>query len=433
MIKNLRFTLMSMLLLACGSVLADNVVTFTAGEDKTDATTLTKDGVTLTVEVGTSTSGAGKFGTAEYRIYKGNDLTVSSTVGNITKIVFNCTANGTTKYGPGGFAAMDGYTFETAGKTGTWTGNAASILFTAEKNQVRATSIEVTIGGAAGETKQDAGLAFSETVVNHEAGTSFTAPTFSKATTAAVAFVSDNEPVAAVDAEGNITLGGEEGKAVITATAEANDQYEAGSATCTVYVWHYNCYKKASAIESGKQYLIVAQRDDNTYYATSLKESAKYGYLSTQKVEGYVDEIKVRSSYSDAYTFETCGNGYSIKDSYGRYLYMDDSHASFQLGDEAQEWTAEANADGTFKLTNNDKYIQWGDGTYTTFGAYTEARDNTVMPMLYVLDATATAISGISNGTAAANDGAAYNIAGQRVGKDYKGLVIVNGKKMLKK
>ena len=31
------------------------------------------------------------------------------------------------------------------------------------------------------------------------------------------------------------------------------------------------------------------------------------------------------------------------------------------------------------------------------------------------------------------NDGKMYNIAGQRVGNDYKGIVIVNGKKYIKK
>ncbi|MFM9797388.1 hypothetical protein, partial [Streptomyces turgidiscabies] len=61
----------------------------------------------------------------------------------------------------------------------------------------------VTISGeAAGETKQSAKLAFSETTIDHEVGTEFTAPTFTKETTAAVTFVSDNEAVATVNAEG---------------------------------------------------------------------------------------------------------------------------------------------------------------------------------------------------------------------------------------
>ena len=31
------------------------------------------------------------------------------------------------------------------------------------------------------------------------------------------------------------------------------------------------------------------------------------------------------------------------------------------------------------------------------------------------------------------NDGVMYNLAGQKVGKDYKGVVIVNGKKVMMK
>lgn len=46
-------------------------------------------------------------------------------------------------------------------------------------------------------------------------------------------------------------------------------------------------------------------------------------------------------------------------------------------------------------------------------------------------DAATTGISNIK--AAASNNGAIYNIAGQRVANDYKGLVIKNGKKMIQK
>lgn len=429
MIKNLRFTLMAVLMLICGAVSAQTVVTFTAGTEKSDGATLTKDGVTLSLDKGTSNL-LGKLSEKEYRIFKDNVLTVSSTAGEITKIVFNCTANNTTKYGPGCFAAQEGYTYE--GKVGTWKGSATSVDFTAASAQVRATSIEVTLGSKTGNTKKAAELAFSEEKVNHEIGTEFTAPTFTKATTAAVKFASDNEAVATVNAEGVIALGSEEGKAVITAESAENDEYEAGKATCTVYVWHYNVYKKATEIESGKQYLIVAQRDDKTYYAMPRKKGDKYGYLSTSFVEGYTDELKIQSSYDDSFTFEVFEDGYSIKDCYGRYLYMEGKYESFQLGEEAQSWIVEPADNGTFSFTNNGKFIQFGDGTYTSFGAYETKKDNTVLPMLYKFDDKATGISGI-NATTTVKSDAIYNIAGQRVGKGYKGLVIVNGKKMMMK
>lgn len=430
MIKTLRFTLMAVMMLICGAISAQTVVTFTAGTDKSEGATLTKDGITLTLKEGTSASGLGKLATAEYRFYKGNILTVSSTIGNITNIEFTCTANNTTKWGPGCFAAQNGYTFKD--KVGTWVGNATSVVFTAESAQVRAKTIKVTVGGAAGETKKAAKLAFSEEKVNHEVGTDFTSPTFSWETTATVKFSSDNEAVATVNAEGVIALGTEEGKAVITAESAENDVYAAGTATCTVYVWHYVTYKKATAIESGKKYLIVAQRDGNTYYAMPCKESYKYGYLSTVMKEGTLDELKIESSYDDNFVFAEFEDGYSIQDCYGRYLYMDDEHAAFQLGKEPVAWELEASDNGTFSLTNNGKFIQFGQGTFKSFGAYAIMQDITVLPMLFKMVEGTTGINNIQTTTAVKNN-VMYNIAGQRVNKDYKGLVIMNGKKMMVK
>ena len=421
---------MAVMMLVCGAISAQTVVTFTAGTDMSEGATLTKDGITLTLKEGTSTSGLGKLATAEYRLFKGNILTVSSTIGNITNIEFTCTANNTTKYGPGCFAAQDGYTFKD--KVGTWVGNATSVDFTSESAQVRAKTIKVTVGGAAGETKKASKLAFSEEKVNHEVGTDFTSPTFSKETTATVKFSSDNEAVATVNAEGVIALGTEEGKAVIKAEAAENDEYAAGTATCTVYVWHYVTYKKATAIESGKKYLIVAQRDNKTYYAMPCKKDAKYGYLQTQKKEGTLDELKIESSYDDNFVISKFEDGYSIKDCFGRYLYMDDdpAHKSFQLGDKEVAWTVDTNTDGTFTFTNTGKFIQFGDGTYTSFGAYDKKMDKTVLPMLFVMGEGQTGINNIHTSTAVKNN-VMYNLAGQRVNKDYKGLVIMNGKKMM--
>lgn len=432
MIKTLRFTLMAVMMLICGAISAQTVVTFTAGTDKSEGATLTKDGITLTLKEGTSISGLGKLATAEYRLYKGNILTVSSTIGNITNIEFTCTANNTDKYGPGCFAAQNGYTFKD--KVGTWVGNATSVDFTAESAQVRAKTIKVTVGGAAGETKKAAKLAFSVDKVNHEVGTDFTSPTFSWETTATVKFSSDNEAVATVNAEGVIALGTEEGKAVITAEAAENDTYAAGKATCTIYVWHYVTYKKATEIVSGEKYLIVAQRDGNTYYAMPCKESYKYGYLSTVMKEGTLDELKVESSYDDNFVFAECEDGYSIQDCYGRYLYMDDdpNHKSFQLGTEPVAWEVEASDNGTFSITNNGQFIQFGEGTFTSFGAYPTKQDNTVLPMLFKMVEGTTGINNIQTTTAVKNN-VMYNIAGQRVNKDYKGLVIMNGKKMMVK
>ena len=143
MIKNLRFFVVAVMAMVGLNAMAEAVdVTFvpTDFEAATSADYSTeKDGVTVAVTASTVTND-------QLRIFKDQTITISSTVGNITKAVFTCTANGTSKYGPGCFAG-DGYTFETSGKTGTWAGNVTSFTLKAESNQVRVTNIVVTIGG----------------------------------------------------------------------------------------------------------------------------------------------------------------------------------------------------------------------------------------------------------------------------------------------
>lgn len=100
------------------------------------------DGVTASVTKGVvGTAG----GFTAMRIYKGETLTISCTK-EISAVVFTCTANDDAQYGPGCFAAQDGYSYAT--KFGTWTGTAAtSVTFVASTNQVRATKIEVYLDG----------------------------------------------------------------------------------------------------------------------------------------------------------------------------------------------------------------------------------------------------------------------------------------------
>ena len=130
-------------LLALVGVAQAQTVTFDATKDvygtdtgKTGAMSISKDGVTIAITGGTLANGT------EYRIYKNQTLTVSCE-SEIAEIVFTCTANGTSKYGPGCFEAQEGYSYE--GKVGTWTGSSTSVSFKAAADQVRATQIEVTI------------------------------------------------------------------------------------------------------------------------------------------------------------------------------------------------------------------------------------------------------------------------------------------------
>ena len=466
MIKTLRFTLMAVMMLICGAISAQEVtLDFTTNDKWQLPTAAARDSKsftdgTYTVTLASPSKGTKEgykfvsYGGSNYLILgkQGATLTLPKFNFAVSKIVIEGNKGASASVGQNIFVGDKAVSTETIGaaeKANPQSNGPAKIntyeidpgyqaagnqyvlkVTTAHNTQIT----KILIYKQDGAVKKNAALAFSEEKVNHEVGTTFTAPTFSKATTATVKFSSDNEAVATVNAEGVIALGTEEGKAVITAESAENDVYAAGTATCTVYVWHYVTYKKATAIESGKKYLIVAQRDGNTYYAMPCKESYKYGYLSTVMKEGTLDELKVESSYDDNFVFAECEDGYSIQDCYGRYLYMDDdpNHKSFQLGTEPVAWEVEASDNGTFSITNNGQFIQLGQGTFTSFGAYATKQDNTVLPMLFKMVEGTTGINNIQTTTAVKNN-VMYNIAGQRVNKDYKGLVIMNGKKMMVK
>lgn len=81
---------------------------------------------------------------AQYRVYKGQTLTISVCSGSIINVEFQCTASGDAQYGPGCFVPSIGaYAYED--KVGVWTGSSPSVYFTAVTNQVRMTKIIVTV------------------------------------------------------------------------------------------------------------------------------------------------------------------------------------------------------------------------------------------------------------------------------------------------
>lgn len=97
----LRYAFFAVLAFICNVSFAQTVVTFTAETDKgsfdanqtgAGADEITKDGVTIKTSNGAFAATDYKTKAAQYRIYKSATFTVSSTVGNITKVVITCTA-----------------------------------------------------------------------------------------------------------------------------------------------------------------------------------------------------------------------------------------------------------------------------------------------------------------------------------------------------
>ena len=142
---SLKFLLSALMLCLAIGVQAGDVIfngaIDTNGKSEAGPDQLTKNGVTLSVSRGLLASSYG-----QYCTYKRETLTISSTVGAITKIVFTCTANDDAQYGPGCFIVAAGnYSYD--GNIGTWTGAANEVVFKAENNQVRTTKIVVTVDG----------------------------------------------------------------------------------------------------------------------------------------------------------------------------------------------------------------------------------------------------------------------------------------------
>ena len=144
-------------------------------------------------------------------------------------------------------------------------------------------------------------------------------------------------------------------------------------------------FTKATTITSGSKYILTATDGAAFKMAKPLGESYTYGYL-------YVGDIAVNNNNlsteeSNAFTLTATVGGYTIQDTYGKYLYMAGTFNSFnaskELPAEGHIWTIVSNADGTFKITNTlmNKYMQYST-TFASFGAYPDATGT--QPFLFV-------------------------------------------------
>lgn len=124
--------------LFAGSMMADQVTVTASNFTATTESAFSKviEGVKFSCSTGT-------VGT-EIRIFAGSTFTIEvGEGGSISKIDFTSTAKGSEKRGLGNFEALSGFTYEADGYTGSWSGSATKVTFTASA-QVRLTQIVVT-------------------------------------------------------------------------------------------------------------------------------------------------------------------------------------------------------------------------------------------------------------------------------------------------
>lgn len=226
---NAKYWLILLTLFVCNSLSATDVV-FVAGTDVSSTMSITKDGITISVSDGTFSR------TDNYRPYSNSTTTVSSTVGNITKVVFTCTASGSAEFSPNSYdkTTVTSGTYSYSGKDGIWTGDAESFSIKAN-SQVRITKIVVTYTPK-GTTEPDITYNGEESY-QIEAGGDFTEPSFIISSEGvSLSYKSDNTAVASVDeATGEVSLNGV-GQATITASFAGNATYASWTKSYTITV-----------------------------------------------------------------------------------------------------------------------------------------------------------------------------------------------------
>lgn len=404
----LRYAFIAVLAFICNVSFAQTVVTFTAETDKGsfDATQtgtgagadkITKAGVTIQTSNGAFAATDYNTKAAQYRIYKSATFTVSSTVGNITKVVITCTTNGSAKHGPGCFTG-DNYKAST-GKEGTWSGNAAKLTLTASNNQVRATKVEVTIGGeTGGETPTPpAEETKAENIAAFKALASGTTATLTLKNAQVVY------------------------KNVYTTKSGAtNTEYYVRDASGAIQFFNTDLELNVNQVINGTVEVTYSPFNE-------LPEATKTANTSAEKLTitdgetAVPTKVTVADLTSNKYLCDlvTVENANIISETSGTY-------------------TNQYLTNGTDKVMIYDKFktktnITDGEGFDVTGIFVTAKLSGNIIKEFAPISAPVP--TGINNITTEATDAnaPAYNLAGQKVGKAYKGVVIKAGKKFIQK
>ena len=250
-------------------------------------------------------------------------------------------------------------------------------------------SYDLTVSAASG-AKKPAGLSFSEQNVTANAMQDVTEPTLSNPYSLDITYSSSNTKVATVDASGNVTAVAV-GTADITASFAGNDQYEAGAASYTIYVYSSSGLKfrkvtSKASLTSGKRYLIVAQDGDGKLHAANSE--VKSNALKTTDVMDTEGIISVDNT-DCVFTLEQISgvSYYSILLKNGKYLASFRSYDDLTVykdndGDNTR-WTISFD-DGFAKIRCRlgERYLIY-DATSNKVKGYSSLNNNTYYPYLY--------------------------------------------------
>ncbi len=321
MIKKLRY-LCTLLLIAVASVAwADGSITFAdLGLENGVQYTDPFDGGDFTVTFAGGTNDGKYYTTGSgIRVYGGGSMTIAAKSGNITALTI--TYDGTNK--PTTQDVVNTGTYNVS--EGTWTGKAASVVFTrpSGSGHWRIQKIEVTIESGTVVTKSDAVLTFNPTKLTLTAGETKVV-SFESVTDGVITFSSTNENVATYDEITKTVTAVGEGSATIKAVSAETDNYYAGNASIMVTVES----APLSEVELPYEESFAANKGSFTIDNVSLAEglenvwshdsSNKYMKASSYKGENLDAESWLVSPVIDAtsatqgvkFTFSQCINKY---------------------------------------------------------------------------------------------------------------------------
>lgn len=148
------------------------------------------------------------------------------------------------------------------------------------------------------------------------------------------------------------------------------------------YISEVKPFEKATEFVAG-EYVIFAEN----IIAVPLGETSNYGYI--QKVEATLNGNFIETNAHYAFTFTEVEGGYTIQDTFGRYVYQTGSYDSFNVAKEMPAegavWTVsidESTGEATITNVAMGKYIQYST-QYSSFGSYADEKG--VLPVLFAL------------------------------------------------
>lgn len=406
-------------------------------EYNADPTVCTEGDVTLTLNGQTrwwkATNGN------ELRFYKGADMTFKVPEGNvITKVELTAKVPAKFESAVGTYA------------NGTWTGSANSVVISTnitEKNTPISSAV-VTYQSSSAPMKKDPALSFSETTVSGVVGEAFVAPALTKATTAAVVYTSSNETVATVNAEtGEVTLLAA-GETKITATAAENDEYNGGSASYTLIVTTpaldvvQEPYSESFETEFGSFVLDNVNLSEGLSYVWSIDKKYKCAKASAfVNKKNLPSESWLVSPWIELSCAEVERNLY-FDHAVSKYFGNVSEEATLWIKVEGGDWTQitsiaypEVPQDKSFSPFETQAVSLAGyEGKKIKVGFKYVSTDEAAGTWEIRNFKVSTDVSGVNEIKADKLDVNApvYNLAGQRVNANAKGILIQNGKKFIK-